>query len=55
MSSQPVEHLHPVVEFADRVTVRLEKLADQPLFSMTPAQKRTALALSPGPRPSWRT
>jgi hypothetical protein len=44
MSSQPVEHLHPVVEFAERLTIRLEKLADQPLLSMTPAEKRTALA-----------
>src|SRR6476469_1060264 len=49
MSSQPVDHLHPVVDFAKRLTSRLDSLSRVPLMSMTPAQKREALvALAQG-------
>lgn len=44
MSSQPVDHhRHPVVDFAERLTKRLDSLAEVPLMSMTPAQKRAVL------------
>ena len=43
MSSQPVEHLHPVLEFAQRLVSRLDSLADAPLMSMRPEDKRAAL------------
>jgi hypothetical protein len=43
MSSQPIEHLHPVLDFAQRLTARLESLADAPLMSMRPEDKRAAL------------
>ena len=50
MSSQPVDHhQHPVVDFAERLSCRLDSLAQAPLLSMTPAQKRdTLVALSRG-------
>ncbi len=37
------DHRHPVAEFACRLTGRLDGLAQVPLLSMTPAQKRAAL------------
>ncbi len=43
MSSQPVEHLHPVLDFAHRLVSRLDSLADAPLMSMRPEDKRAAL------------
>ena len=43
MSSEPVEHLHPVLDFAQRLTSRLDSLADVPLMSMRPEDKRAAL------------
>ncbi len=43
-SSRDVDdHRHPVAEFACRLTGRLDGLAQVPLLSMTPAQKRAAL------------
>ena len=33
VSSQPVEHLHPVLDFAHRLVARLDSLADAPLMS----------------------
>ena len=45
MSSQPVDRLHPVVEFADRLAARLDSLAESPLFAMTPGEQRRALAV----------
>ena len=43
MSSQPIEHLHPVLDFAVRLVSRLDSLADAPLMSMRPEDKRAAL------------
>src|SRR3954470_19383699 len=43
MSSQPVDRLHPVVDFAQRLHSRLDSLVDVPLTSMTPEQKRRVL------------
>ena len=43
MSSQPVEHLHPVLDFTQRLVARLDSLADAPLMSMRPEDKRAAL------------
>jgi hypothetical protein len=43
MSSQPVEHLHPVVEFAQRLSARLDSLAGTPLLSLPPEQQRETL------------
>ena len=43
MSSQPIEHLHPVLDFAHRLVSRLDSLADAPLMSMRPEDKRAAL------------
>ena len=43
MSSQPVEHLNPVVDFAHRLVSRLDSLTDAPLMSMRPEDKRAAL------------
>ena len=45
MSSQPVDRLHPVVEFAERLKARLISLADQPFLSMTPEEQRRALSM----------
>jgi hypothetical protein len=43
MSSQPIEHFHPVLDFAHRLVSRLDSLADAPLMSMRPEDKRAAL------------
>ncbi len=43
MSSQPVDHQHPVVDFAHRLHSRLDSLVDAPLVSMHPSEKREAL------------
>ena len=43
MSSQPIEHLHPVLDFAHRLVARLDSLAAAPLMSMRPEDKRAAL------------
>src|SRR6478736_6002674 len=43
MSSQPVDHLHPVLDFAHRLTQRLDSVARVPLWSMSPEQQRDAL------------
>ena len=43
MSSQPIEHLHPVLDFAQRLVSRLGSLADAPLMSMRHEDKRAAL------------
>ncbi len=45
MSSSRIEddHPHPVADFACRLTGRLDSLAQVPLHSMTPTQKRAAL------------
>ena len=43
MSSQPVDRLHPVVDFAHRLRERLDSVAQVPLWSMTPQQQREAL------------
>ena len=51
MSSTQSTHLpeHPVVDFAQRLTTRLDDLAQVPMWSMTPEQKRHALlALAKG-------
>jgi hypothetical protein len=43
MESQPGDHPHPVVEFAQRPSERLGSLSRVPLLSMTAAEKRDAL------------
>ena len=43
MSSQPVDHLHPVVDFVQRLSSRLDSLAEVPLFSLTPQDQREVL------------
>ena len=43
MSSQPIEHLHPVLDFAHRLVSRLDSLSDAPLMSMRPEDKRAAM------------
>ena len=43
MSSQPVDHQHPVVDFARRLHSRLDSLADVPLMAMSPSEKREVL------------
>ena len=53
MSSQPIDHQHPVVDFGDRLIARLHSLADVPLLSMTPDDKRRCPGDDrPGQRPS---
>ena len=53
MSSQPIEHLHPVLDFAQRLVSRLDSLADAPLMSMRPEDKRAALVtLAQGSSPA---
>ena len=42
MSSQPVDHLHPVVELAQRPITRLGSLGSAPLIA-TPEQTRDVL------------
>ena len=47
MSSQPVDHLHPVADFARRLGAKLDSLAEVPLWSMSPEELRqTAKALA---------
>ena len=43
MSSQPVDRLHPVLDFAQRLTERLDALASTPVWSMSAADQRDAL------------
>ena len=43
MSSQPVDHLHPVVDFVQRLSSGLDSLAEVPLFSLTPRDQREVL------------
>jgi hypothetical protein len=43
MSSQPVDHLHPVVDFVQRLSSGLDSLAEVPLFSLVPKDQREAL------------
>ncbi len=43
MSSQPIDRLHPVVEFGQRLVTRLDALAETPLSSMRPEDKCEAL------------
>src|SRR6478736_2143781 len=43
MSSQPVDHLHPVLDFAHRLHQRLDSVARVPLWSMSGEQQRDAL------------
>ena len=43
MSSQPVDRLHPVLDFAHRLRERLDSVAKVPLWSMTPEEQREAL------------
>ncbi len=43
MSSQPVDHLHPVLDFAQRLRERLDSIARVPIWSMPPEQQRDAL------------
>jgi hypothetical protein len=43
MSSQPVDHQHPMVDFARRLHSRLDSLADVSLRSMGPSEKREVL------------
>ena len=47
MSSQPVDRLHPVADFAQGLSSDLDSLADAPLWSMPTAQLRdTSKALA---------
>ncbi len=43
MSSQPVDHLHPVLDFAHRLRERLDSMAQTPLWSMKADEQREAL------------
>ncbi len=43
MSSQPIDRLHPVVEFGQRLVTRLDALAETPLSSMRPEDTCEAL------------
>jgi hypothetical protein len=43
MSSQPIEHHHPVADFTDRLSTRLDALADVPVSSMTQSEQREVL------------
>ena len=43
MSSQPVDHLHPVLDFAHRLRERLDSVAQTPLWSMKVEEQREAL------------
>ena len=45
MTSQPDAPLHPVVELVDRLKIGLDKLVDQPLFTLTPAEQKHALKM----------
>ena len=43
MSSQPVDHLHPVVDFVQRLSSGLDSLAEVPLFSLSAQDQREVL------------
>jgi hypothetical protein len=43
MSSQPVDHLHPVVDFTQRLSARLDSLAQVSLMSLDPEDQREVL------------
>jgi hypothetical protein len=43
MSSQPIDRVHPVRDFASKATSRLEFLATVPVWSMTPEEQRETL------------
>src|SRR6188472_4539735 len=43
MSSQSVDRIHPVTDFAHRLSARLEDLARTPVWSMTPTEQRDSL------------
>src|SRR6478735_4667967 len=43
MSSQPVDRLHPVLDFAHRLRERLDSVAQTPLWSMKAEEQREAL------------
>ena len=43
MTTQAADHTHPVVEFAHRLTTRLEDVARVPVWSLTPAEQRHTL------------
>ncbi len=43
MSSQPIHHQHPVVEFVERLGVRLDSLAEVPVMSLSAQDKREVL------------
>jgi hypothetical protein len=43
MSSQPIEHHHPVVDFTERLSTRLDALADVSVSSMTEGEQRDVL------------
>ena len=43
MSSQQVDHLHPVVDFAQRLSARLDSLAQVSLLSLPPDDQREVL------------
>ena len=45
MEHQPIEHSHPVVEFAQRLVARLDALTSVSTSSMSPAEKREALVI----------
>jgi hypothetical protein len=45
MSSQPVDRLHPVVDFAHRLRERLDSVAKAPLWSMSADDQREALTV----------
>jgi hypothetical protein len=44
MSSQPIDRVHPVRDFACRATSRLEFLATVPVWSMSPQEQRETLS-----------
>jgi hypothetical protein len=43
MSSQPIDHRHPVLDFVDRLSARLDSLAEVPLMSLTETEQRQVL------------
>src|ERR1700710_1647945 len=43
MSSQPMHRVHPVVDFAHRLSARLDEVIDVPVWSMSPEEHREAL------------
>src|ERR1700712_5555678 len=45
MSSDVLDRVHPVVDFAHRLDTRLDDLAGTPTWTLTPAEQREALEL----------